>query len=134
MKASNFANVYYAESTTATSTTSLTYVAKLSSNFTIANPGNAHLLLASIAVRNENVSYATEVLLTNTSTTTDYGYKGYNVPVSTTGKYKIHSIARTISFTQETNDIEWQYLTSNAAGPAWVRDATILLIDLGIPM
>lgn len=133
----NMPNFYSASSAAQSTTTSTSFTTKASGTFTIANPSNQHLLIASAHVAINDTSYSVFSELINTSTSVDYNDIDWVVeapaaPVSSNPQWYTLFLVRTVTFTQSSNTIAWRYRSENTAATAYIKDATLVLIDLGV--
>ena len=127
---SKFANVYYAENTGSFSTTSTSYVNAFSTTFTIANPSNKHILLASAMLSGSATNSSFACKLVNTTTATDYTVENLREPNATSEELPT-VVARTVTFSGASNTIAWQLDVETAATTGHLKNMMIVLLDTG---
>jgi hypothetical protein len=125
-----FPNVYYAERTGSFSSTSTTYVNAMSGSFTIANPSNKHLLLASAMLSGSSTVSSFACKLRNTTTAIDYAPEHLREPNATNENYST-VICRIITFSGASNTIAWQLDTETGGTTGHLTNMTIAILDLG---
>jgi hypothetical protein len=130
LNTAQFSNVYYAERTGSFSTTSTTYVNAMSGSFTIANPSNKHLLLASAMLSGSSTVDSFACKLQNTTTATDYIPEHLREPNSTAERYST-VVCRIVTFSGASNTIAWQLDCETGGTTAHLQDMTIAILDLG---
>jgi p-aminobenzoyl-glutamate transporter AbgT len=127
---SRFQNVYYAENTGSFSTTSVTYVDAFTASFTIANPTNKHILLASAMLSGSSTASSFACKLQNTTTATDYCVEHLREP-NVTSEELPTVVARIVTFSGASNTIAWQLDVETAATTGHLKNMMIVLLDLG---
>ena len=127
---SRFQNVYYAENTGSFSTGSTTYVNAFTASFTIANPTNKHILLASAMLSGSSISDSFACKLRNNTAAVDYSVENLREPNATSEELPT-VVARTVTFAGATNEIAWQLDCENAATTGHLKNMMIVLLDLG---
>lgn len=132
LKLDKFENNYYAEQMTEQTTTTTTVFGAigLSSNFSVANPSNKHLLIAAADLRHGATNSSVLARLFNASTSVDYAGTHFREPNATT-EYMPTVVCRIVDLTQATNDIEWQFYVEGNTGR--ITNMAIALLDLGTP-
>lgn len=130
LNTAQFPNVYYAERTGSFSTTSTTYVNAMSGAFTIANPSNKHLLLASAMLSGSSTADSFGCKLRNTTTAVDYIPEHLREPNSTAELYST-VVCRIITFSGASNTIAWQLDCETGGTTGHLKDMTIAILDLG---
>lgn len=132
LKLDKFENNYYAEQMTEQTTTTTTAFGAigLSSNFSVTNPSNKHLLIAAGELRHGATNSSVLARLFNASTSVDYAGTHFREANATT-EYMPTVVCRIVDFTQATNDIEWQFYVEGNTGR--IRNMAIALLDLGTP-
>ena len=126
-------NYYYAADNNVSTTTSTSFVNKLSSTFTIANPSNTHLLIATAQLASSTTSASALAQLFNTSTSVNYNSLDWSIEAftTTTPPYIGLFVASLVSFTQSSNTLAWRYRSEASGTSAAMKWAHIALIDLG---
>ena len=127
---SRFQNVYYAENTGSFSTGSTTYVNAFTASFTIANPTNKHILLASAMLSGSTTTNSYACKLRNNTEAVDYSVENFREPNATSEEMPT-IIARTVTFAGATNEIAWQLNVETAATTGHLKNMMIVLLDLG---
>jgi hypothetical protein len=127
---SSFQNSYYAENTGSFSTTNTAYVSALSSTFTIANPTNQHLLLASAMMSGSSTASSFYCKLRNTTAAVDYTVEHLREPNAISEEMPT-VVARIVTFTAGSNTIEWQLRVETGGTTGHLKNAMIVLLDLG---
>jgi hypothetical protein len=127
---SRFQNVYYAENTGSFSTTSTTMVDAFSTTFTIANPSNKHILLASAMLSGSSTASSFACKLRNTTTSTDYTVEHLREPNATTEELPT-VVARTVTFSGASNAIAWQLDVETGGTTGHLKNMMIVLLDTG---
>lgn len=130
LNTAQFPNVYYAETTRSFSTTSTTYVNAMSGSFTIANPSNKHLLLASAMLSGSSTVDSFACKLRNTTTAIDYIPEHLREPNSTAELYST-VVCRTVTFSGASNTIAWQLDCETGGTTGHLANMTIAILDLG---
>lgn len=130
LSTSSFQNSYYAENTGSVSTTNTAYVATLSSTFTIANPTNQHLLLASAMLSGSSTASSFYCKLRNTTNSTDYTVEHLREPNAISEEMPT-VVARIVTFTASSNTIQWQLRVETGGTTGHLKNAMIALLDLG---
>lgn len=133
----NMPNFYSASSAAQSTTTNTAFQTKASGSFTIANPYNYHILLASAHVSINDTTFSVFSELINTTTSVDYNDIDWVIetpgaPVSGNPQWYTLFLARLVTFSQASNTIAWRYRSENAAATAYIKDANMVLIDTGI--
>ena len=127
---SKFANVYYAENTGSFSSTNMAYVDAFTASFTIANPSNKHILLASAMLSGSVTNSSFACKLRNTTTATDYTVENLREPNATSEEMPT-VVARTVTFSGASNTIAWQLDVETAATTGHLKNMMIILLDTG---
>ena len=127
---SRFQNVYYAENTGSFSTTSTTYVNAFSTTFTIANPSNKHILLASAMLSGSSTASSFACKLRNTTEAIDYCVEHLREPNATSEEMPT-VVARTVTFSGASNTIVWQLDVETGGTTGHLKNMMIVLLDLG---
>jgi hypothetical protein len=127
---SRFQNVYYAEDTGSVSTTSTTMVNAFSTTFTIANPSNKHILLASAMLSGSSTASSFACKLRNTTTSTDYTVEHLREPNATSEELPT-VVARTVTFSGASNTIAWQFDVETGGTTGYLKNMMIVLLDMG---
>ena len=126
-------NYYYVQDQNLTTTSSTSFVNKVSSAFNIANPSNSHLLIATCTLTGGDTSNSAFAQLFNTTTSVNYNTIDwvFEAHTATGSPYICIFYVGVISFTQASNTIAWRYRIENSATVAGMGAAHIALIDLG---
>lgn len=130
LSTSSFQNSYYAENTGSFSTTNTAYVSALSSTFTIANPTNQHLLLASAMMSGSSTASSFYCKLVNTTATIDYTVEHLREPNAISEEMPT-VVARIVTFAAGSNTIQWQLRVETGGTTGHLKNAMIVLLDLG---
>lgn len=130
LRLDKFQNAYYVEEPTEQSTTNNTFTAALSNTFSLANPGNYHLLLASGMLRSSATNNSAGAKLINTSRNINYNVTHFREN-NATGEFYPTPVARITSFVDSSPTIEWQQY-SESTNNSRLSNMAIALLDLGV--
>jgi len=131
LNTAQYPNAYYAESTGSVTTDTIAYINVMSASFTIANPSNKHLLLASAMLSGDSTAVSFACKLRNTTTSTDYIPEHLREPNNTGEKYPT-VVARIVTFSGASNTIAWQLkCETDGLNTGTLRNMTIAILDLG---
>jgi hypothetical protein len=130
LNTANFANNYYGASATPVSTTNTAYTNAFSTTFTINNPSNKHLLLASAYLSGSSTASSFRCKLRNTTTSTDYTVEHIREPNATSEEFPT-VVARMVTFSGASNTVAWQFNVETGGTTGYLGDMTIILLDMG---
>ena len=131
LKADKFKNTYWFSDGGATvTTTSNTFVTAQTNTFTIANPGNYHLVLGCGQIQSSATNSSAGAKLINTSRNINYNVSHFRENNNAAEWYPT-VVARLTTFVDPTPTLEWQFY-SESNNTARLRDARIAIFDLGI--
>lgn len=131
LKVDKFENVYYAEQTAQSTTTSNSFTTAFSNVFNIINPGNYHLILGSAQLQSSSTSLSAIARLANISRSINYNINHFRENNATTEWYPT-VVARITSFASASPEIGWEFY-SESTNTARLREMSIAILDLGIP-
>jgi hypothetical protein len=132
LKLDKFENVYYAEQPTQQSTTSIAFTTAFSNTFTIANPGNYHLILGSAMLNTSSTTVSGGCKLSNISRGIDYNIVHFREMNATTEFYPT-IVARAGSFVDSSVEIGWRFISETTAVTTRLSNMAIAILDTGIP-
>lgn len=129
---SEFENVYYAEQLTDQTTTTTTAFGGtgLTNTFTIANPSNKHLLLASAYVGSSATNRSTQSRLFNVTSSTSYSGTHLREANATAERYPGFA-CQIVTFSGASQTIEWKHNIAGGAGTSTIGEMSIVILDLG---
>lgn len=135
--ADNFRKFYWAEAPFTVTTSSTSYTSGV--EVAITNPsGNYHLVLASAQLGCDNTTYSASAKLERDGTTILHGVPfliepaGAPSSLGATQDYFLY-VARIVTFTANTpTTLAWSFAAENAASVAYLTNATIAVMDLGV--
>ena len=131
LRADKFKNTYWFSDGGATvTTTSNTFTTAQTNTFTIANPGNYHLVLGCAQLQSSSTSSSAGAKLINTSRNINYNVAHFRENNATTEWYPT-VVTRLTTFVDPTPTIEWQFY-SETTNIARLRNTAIAIFDLGI--